>query len=1619
MLPQKSDFIIDAVYNHRVKDIIANTPKKKIPSKLFNTFAEIFFSGTPTHELKNHSDSNLLESLQQSFKFLDAPLKQSELKLAVFNPNFTRHSVIMTNLRDQPFLIDSLWLELNRRGIEVHHTFHPTLAVVRDSKGHVTELSRSDNKTTAIDQREAFIFIEFDRQSEEDIAEIHDAIANTLKIARQVVNDFPAITGKMDNVIQTLGHAKSHDMVEDTLENVAFLEWLLNDHFVFLGYRQYDLIHKKDKPFIKAKDGSSLGILKGAKESSVTEETPLENISPNLQRYMSSSKALTIAKSITKANIHRYVDMDYIGVKEFDDKGRVIREHRFLGLFTSRAYTDNIHNIPLIRQKINAIIASEPASKIGGYNHRALINILATYPRDELFQISMSDLHRITMGILHLKERQQTKLFVRHSADERLITAMVFLPRDQLTRVNRNRISAILCQSYNAEDITYNIHVSNSALARVFFMIRTEKNTSQTTSDDDTEKLIVELTRSWEDGLRRKMCELWGEHKGLNTFKKYNLSFQAGYQERTNTNIAIDDIQNIEGLIKSGKDNKLSISLHQTNDDGRASLRIYHKETPIHLSSIMPILEKMGLRVIEEHPSNVSTTDGVFWIHDFVVYPPEGASHSLIENSTTEQLTQAIELAWYGKITVDSLNKLITKGNLGAEAIIVLRSYIAYLQQVGSKYSAEYIRETLIKHSTITGRLWKLFDSRFNNDYDKKSAQKMEDSAIKSIYAGLKEVSVLDEDIIIRKLVGIIKATKRTNAFARTDITEPLAFKIFSADVPDLPKPAPLFEIFVYHVAVEGIHLRGGKVARGGLRWSDRPADFRTEILGLMKTQMTKNAVIVPVGSKGGFVLKKSPCDLKDLGTCDRDALKQAVVDAYKIFIRSLLSVTDNIKNDKVVPPKNVRRHDDDDPYFVVAADKGTATFSDLANSLSQESGFWLGDAFASGGSNGYDHKKMGITARGAWDSVKRHFREAGKDIQKEEFTCFAVGDMAGDVFGNGMLLSDKTLLVAAFNHMHIFIDPNPNSAESFKERKRLFVDVAGWDKYNTSKISAGGGVYSRNDKEITLSTQARKLLGLRKNKLPPNEVITAIMTMKAELFWNGGIGTFIKASDETHTEVSDRSNDEVRINSSQFNAKVIGEGGNLGMTQKARIDMAQRGVLLNTDAVDNSAGVDCSDHEVNIKILLDRAITDGKLSAQQRNKLLLDMTDDVANLVLQDNYLQTQLISFENQMRAFSAADAHLRMMRNFEKAGMLDRAIEYLPSDDEMDDRIKNGKGLTRPELSVLMAYGKMDLYNNLLKSSLPDEKCLEEYLIEYFPPQLRTKFAAEIKKHPLRREIIATSIANEVINRMGLSFIYRLRDETGYQDDVIARAFIITKRLYGLDDEWQRIEELDGKVPAFSQLKMLDSIRRLSEHVCLWFLRDGHASLDISDRYHVFNKIVNNLIKILPANMTEEMQKQHSYRAKLWQKDGLDHKTADHIALASALYAIQDIAQTIINTKQDEKTIMGLHFRIGEELSMEHLYQKARSMPNANYWQRVASQSIIDSLYSHQKQATLQAITLKNGKAAKSSAQDIIKTWADNKKETLTIYNRMVAELDSQTTVDHAMLNVALGHLKSITS
>ena len=1580
-------------------------------------FVPIYLTGIPASEFDETSLKQMGNHVKGTLDFIQKREPKSHIKIRVFNPDYTRHTVVEVVIDNQPFIMDTIWEEINHQKMEVHHSFHPLIVSRRDNKGVLKSLKQwsPEASLTKDETLESLLHIEFDRQEEKQLPIIEEALKRVLLEAYCAVADFGDITNKMEGLIKSLETTKSTAIQRK--EDMAFLRWLIDGNYIFLGYRHYFLKHSGKKVSMGLTLKSGLGIMREDKESSIYTPRPLEELPPNMKYYVTGDRILTITRALTKSNVHRRADMDYVGIKEFDSKGRVIGEHRFLGLFSSKAYNSNIREVPIINRKITEVLRREKGLGVNNHSYKSLINILETYPRDELFQISTDDLHRISVGILHLYERRKVKLFVRRVNHERMISALIYVPRDRMNTNIRSKIETILMAAYNGESVEVNVNIGESALARIFMKIRTMPPEPPAISDKTVERLVVEAANSWEDDMRDALIDIHGEHKGLQHFNTYARSFKAGYRENTPVHVAVQDIANLSTL---KEDSDFHVALYPHKDGKSAQLKVFRVNNMINLSSIMPMFDNMGLFVKNEHPNRVTLPNNTtIWIHDFTILLTNG---NVIDNDNViSTISQALTMSWGGELESDSLNRLLLTGKIDVRSVINLRAYVAYMQQIGMKYPQEYVRDTLVKHSNIAHMIAGLFDARFDINLTNEQSAKKQKNICKKFNKAMNNVAVLDEDMILTRMKKIVAATVRTNAWQRENITDPLAFKIRSADVPDLVKPHPLFEIFVYSSNVEGIHLRGGMIARGGLRWSDRPADFRTEILGLMKTQMTKNAVIVPVGSKGGFVLKTPPCNLKDPETCDRDALMAHVQENYSTFVRSLISVTDNLIQGKIVPPKATKRYDGDDPYLVVAADKGTATFSDLANSVALKSdywpgkhnGFWLGDAFASGGSNGYDHKKMGITARGAWECVKHHFRHLGKDIQSEDFSVMAVGDMAGDVFGNGMLLSKHICLKAAYNHMHIFIDPNPNSAESYKVRKHLFKNPhLNWSNYDTKKISKGGGIFSRSEKSIKLTPQIQEMLGINDKELSPDALIQKLITMDVELIWNGGIGTFVKSSDESHADVGDRANDTIRVDAKDLKAKVMGEGGNLGFTQLARIEYALHGGAINTDAIDNSAGVDCSDHEVNIKILLNLVQANTKLSDKERNSILAKMTDEVGLQVLKDNYYHSQALSIK-QRAAIKDHATNKQLMLGLEKKGSLDPAVEFLPTYEDLDARFNTGKGLTRPELSILLAYAKMDVYDEIISTKLPDAECLQHYLVDYFPTLLQTKYTKHMQDHRLSREIVATQIANEIVNRMGPTFLNRMNQETGRSNEDISRAYLISRSLINAQSYWEIIESLDNKVSMDTQMQMLESVKKLVEYTTFWFLRHGKHPMDIEKEVAIYKDIFSEIASTLTNYQTKDMVARHKKRTNKWKESGLSLKIAQQFSLLSTMTCAPDVAHIAIGTKKPVSKIMEIHFMVGEKLGVDALHNATRSIPVSDNWQRVGSLAIIDDLYSYQQKATCNIASKRN----KSDANSALNSWVASKGNSYNQYDNLLSELKRQPVVNHAMLNVVLGHLKGL--
>ncbi len=1533
-----------------------------------------------------------------------------QVRVRAFNPTIgehgwqSTHTIIEIVNDDMPFLVDSVTMEVNRAGLTLHLIIHPLLAVRRGADGALQGMAAKDDPQAV---RESWIHVEVDRVPEASRLEALVAdVSRVLGDVRLAFADWKAMRERCLAIVKQLGEQAPPLPPDELAEGRAFLEWLADNHFTFLGSRSHELVTAGGEDALKIVPDSSLGILRDTQTKELA--SGFATLPPELRAMARRPELLMVTKSTARSTVHRPGYLDHITVKRFDSQGQVSGEDRFLGLFTSTAYSANPSDIPLLRRK-TARALERAGLAPGSHAYKALVNILETYPRDELFQTSEDNLLQTAMGILHLGERQRFRLFVRRDPFERFVSCLIYAPRENYTTELRQKWQDMLVKAFNGSSSEFNVHLSESVLARVQIMVRTKPGGIPDVDVRELEARLVDAARRWDDDLKAALIEAFGEARGNELHRQFADAFPAGYRDEVSARGAVPDIEMMAGLAAT---DGVAMRLYRPLEAPPGSLRfkLLRRGEPLSLSSSLPMLERMGMRVQDERPNRV-TPQGLppVWMHDFGLQSTAGDTEVPID--TLHQLFEdAFGAVLRGEIENDDFNRLVMAARLPAQEVVVLRAYAKYMRQSGFALSQAFIEATLAAHPDIARALFELFKTRFDPeggaDADQRAAQQAQ-----AIEAMLEQVENLSEDRVLRQYLGLILATMRTNFWRRDSAGKRrsfLSFKFDSSKVPGLPEPKPMFEIFVYSTRFEGVHLRGGKVARGGLRWSDRPEDFRTEVLGLVKAQMVKNTVIVPVGSKGGFVLKRAP------SPADREAFMKEGVACYQDYLRGLLDLTDNRVGDKIVPPPQVRRHDADDPYLVVAADKGTATFSDYANAISQEYGFWLDDAFASGGSVGYDHKDMGITARGAWESVKRHFREMGVDTQSTDFTVVGIGDMSGDVFGNGMLLSRHIRLLVAFDHRHIFLDPNPDPQTSFAERERMFkLPRSSWADYDTSKISAGGGVFPRSAKSITLTPEVKRALDISADALTPTELISAILKAPVDLLYNGGIGTYVKASSESHAQVGDRANDGLRVNGSELRAKVVGEGGNLGFTQLGRIEFALAGGRINTDAIDNSAGVDTSDHEVNIKILVGLPIADGELTLKQRNTLLAEMTDEVATLVLRDNIFQTQVLSVTGRI-APSLLDAQSRFMQFLEKSGRLNRAIEYLPTDEEIAERRASGIGLSSPERAVLLAYSKMWLYDELLASTLPDDPWVGTALGRYFPKALQDRFAAWLPRHPLRREIIATHVTNSMINRVGSTLVHRLTETTGASPPEIVRAYLMSREIFGMVSLWQQIEALDNVVADEVQAQMLIETSRQLERGTKWFLRSRRLSEGIEATIAHFKPGVEALAVRLPELLAADDRARMEAEIARYVEKGVPRALAEHVVTFGTLYATLDIAEIAGSAQRPVEQVAAVYFEVANRLGLGWLREKIAVLPGDQHWQMLAKAAMLDDLSALQRTISAAALA---GKADSEAPSASIAHWQAENKRSLERSAQLMNELRTQPSPDAAMLSVALRELRAL--
>jgi glutamate dehydrogenase len=1589
-------------------DTVCVRVRDRLPEEqavLCERFVRQYYHWVPAEDLAGRSSLDLYGAAVAHWNLAqDRPPGAN--KVHVYNPEFEHHgwqsphTVVEIVSDDMPFIVDSVTMELSREGYGIDLVIHPVIWMRRDGDGRLTGVldHRSDDEG---DGAESILHIEVARESDPvRIGRLRMQVERVLAQVRAAVEDWKPMREKTSELVAELT-ADPPPVPEGEVEEViAFLAWLADHHFTFLGYREYELVRSEEQTGLKAVIDSGLGILRGAPL------TPFTRLSDKAVALAEAPHALVLTKANSRAPVHRPAYLDYIGVKRYDEEGRVIGERRFLGLYTTAAYKSDAREIPLLRGNVDAVL-TRAGFPPDSHDAKALLEIIESFPRESLLQFDVDDLFDISMGILGLGERQRVRLFVRRDQLGRYAECLVCIPRDRFHTENREKVGRILLEELGGTHLDWMLQLSESLLARVHYTIHCPHGLPDSYDVRDIEARLVQATRAWTDDLHDALIEELGEERGSRLHRRYANAFPPGYSVDWVARSAVADIGRIEQLAAA---HEPIMSLYRPLEarDGMVRCKLF-SSGGVSLSDVLPTFEHLGAKVVDERPYEITPQDcEPVWIYDFGLR---------VAGDDVEALRDVFQDAflgvWRGELEDDGLNGLVLAGGLTGRQITIIRAIAKYLRQAGIAFSDAYMERTLLAHPDIALRLVELFMTRFDPDRrDPHRAEQLRRETEEAIDA----VASLDQDRILRSFLAVVGAILRTNFFKfkhsgrlpRAGERPYLAFKLDPREIPILPLPRPTFEIFVYSPYVEGVHLRGGKVARGGLRWSDRPEDFRTEVLGLMKAQMVKNALIVPVGSKGGFVVKRPPAD------GGREALQEEGIACYKTFLSGLLDLTDNIAAGESVPPDRVVRYDEDDTYLVVAADKGTATFSDIANEVSANYGFWLGDAFASGGSNGYDHKQMGITARGAWESVKRHFRELGTNIQTTDFTAVGIGDMSGDVFGNGMLRSEHIKLVAAFNHMHVFLDPDPDPAASFAERKRLFeLPRSSWSDYDESVISTGGGVYPRTVKSIPISDQVKELLDIEADHLAPADLIRELLRAPVDLLWNGGVGTYVKASSEAHADAGDKSNDALRVDGGELRCRVVGEGGNLGFTQGGRIEYALSGGRINTDAIDNVAGVNCSDQEVNIKILLDSLVSSGDMTRKQRNALLVEMTDAVAERVLYSSYTQTQAMSLA-LYQAPSMIDVHARLIRHLEQVASLNRELEFLPDDEIINERKVNHQGLVSPELAVVMAYCKIHLHARLLESDVTEDPFLAHDLESYFPPPLPDRFAPAMRSHRLRPEIIATVVANQLVDRAGTTFAFRMTEETGASVSFLARGYAVAREVFDMRSFWTAVEALDNEVEAGTQLRMLIEGRRLVERATRWLVRARSDGIDIAATIEHYEPGAQMLSRALPDVLGGEDRERYDEMATELIDASVPAELAGRVAGMAAALSVFDIVEVAGATGFEAEVVMSAYFRLGSGLELNWLRDRIFDLPRSNRWQALARAALRDDLYSLHRALT-QEVLEAGGPGA--NTEQAIDRWRAQHGPALERCLNILSDIKASRNYDMTTLPVALREVRNL--
>jgi glutamate dehydrogenase len=1639
---------IHAVNDHSLSSVVfeelknAGLPADRLAQA--HTFCQAFFARIAGSDADMHSPAQWSELLASLLAFAQhRPAGHAVVRVINPEQGSAGRSLLQIVTDDMPFLIDTTSMVLSET-VQIHAVIHPVISVERDGAGKLLQLCDESDAAPAR-KPESVMHFEIDRVADEAAqAQLKAHVEAALDDVRSVVDDWAAM--------RDMALAIAHDLPQRQLpldaaavhEASEFLRWIADDNFTFFGFREYEVAQADGEQELRAIDASGLGLLH-KQERSIAPRS-LRSLTAGELPMSGATYAIILTKTNARSPVHRAGHMDYIGVLKFDADGRPVAEQRFLGLFSTNAYMARPQDVPLVRQKVEAVLLRS-GLKRDSYSGKSLRHVLEALPREELFQSTEDELFETSMGILELRQRARTRLFVRRDRYGRFFTCLVFVPRDRFNTTVRERIAALLGEALHGEQSESAVLLGEEALAQLTIVVRPKIGDDFSYDLAELEQRVAGIVRNWHDEVRDALVRERGDHQGVVLANRYARLLPAGFVEDVTPAVAAEDIHQLSLL---HGDNMLRMSFyHPPQAPETLRFKVYRSGGDIALSEVLPQLENLGLRVLTEHVYEIASGPTPLSIQDFEVQPAGKLTFTVEQVGALFE--EAFEQIWRGNAENDGFNRLVLGAKLSWRQIAMLRGYCKYLLQAGATFSQTYMEDTLNQYPAIAGLLVELFLAKFDPQRESLSADALQSSsdtlvvemaalipaAVQDAHPNLitdlasalslsraeqvtvledaigvllENVASLDEDRILRSFVAVIRATLRTSFFQRWDGEHRgyISYKLDSHKVPELPKPVPYREIWVCAPRVEGIHLRFGAVARGGLRWSDRREDFRTEVLGLVKAQMVKNTVIVPVGSKGGFFVKKAPVG------GDRDAQLAEGIACYRLFINGLLDITDNLIEGKVVNPHDVVRHDADDPYLVVAADKGTATFSDIANAISIEHNYWLGDAFASGGSNGYDHKGMGITAKGAWESVKRHFRSMGRDCQTQDFTCVGIGDMSGDVFGNGMLLSRHIKLVVAFDHRHIFFDPNPDVEASFVERERMFkLPRSSWDDYDRSLISAGGGIYPRSAKSIPLTPEVRAVLGIKADvaQMAPSDLLSAILKAPVDLLWNGGIGTYVKASSETHADVGDRANNALRVNGADLRCKVVGEGGNLGMTQKGRIEAAQHGVLLNTDFIDNSAGVDTSDHEVNIKILLNDAVQRGELTEDARNTQLAAMTDEVGQLVLFDNYRQNQAITMmEHQSVRRIGSLAHF--IRTLEAEGLLDRQVENLPSEAELTERKTRGIGMTRPELSVLLSYDKIKLYQQLLDSDVPEDPYLSKELVRYFPEPLHQKYAEHMQRHRLKREIIATAVTNSTINRMGATFMMRMQEDTGQRPAAIAKAYTAAREILDARELWAQIEALDSQVAEDTQIDAIMQIWSLLRHLTRWLLNRPGGTLDIADNVERYQSSVSDLRQALPDVLTPTGKGDFSGNQEKWEGLGLPAELALRLARMPVLRAALDMAEVAQQSGRPIAKVAQVFYELGEALDLEWLRDQIEALPVEGHWHAQARGSLLDEL-NHQHRALASQVL---AKASDRTDVSPVQAWLQRDNATLQYTRSMLAEILTQN-ADYPIASVAVRRLAQL--